>query len=164
MASQNINWNQIARVDGNKCFLEVVSNAFNIQKVQINFFQYDLTRQQGDRFTANIPIYLGFKDFNNLFYNTILTGNIFRELDRLSNDPSKKEWEKQIILHRGGFKKDGIIKARDLKIFRGTRKPIVLRAEYGPGKENQKGAYYMAGAPEKYVDIGMEYIDRKSVV
>ena len=160
MARKEKNPNQIIRIDGNKCFLEALKSSFEIDKVLLNFIQYDVNKPQGSKFTSQIQIYLSFKDFESLYYETIFSGSLIRQINQLFNDPSKKEWEKQVILSRGGSKKDNnTIEARQLKIFKGRKKPIVLRAEIGKGKENAMGGYSMVGSPERYVDIAMEYKD-----
>ena len=138
MARKEDNPNQIVRIDGNKCFMEALKNAFEIKKVQMNFYQYDVNRPKGDRYTAEIPIYIDFKDFDSIFYEIMIGGSKIKEMNRLAADPNKKQWEKQLIIYRGGFEKDGQIKARQLKIFKGMKKPIVLRAEIGKGQKNDR--------------------------
>ena len=115
MARKEDNPNQIVRIDGNKCFMEALKNAFEIKKVQMNFYQYDVNRPKGDRYTAEIPIYIDFKDFDSIFYEIMIGGSKIKEMNRLAADPNKKQWEKQLIIYRGGFEKDGQIKARQLK-------------------------------------------------
>lgn len=159
MPRKEENPNQICRIDGNKCFMEAMRNAFEIHKILLNFIQYDPNKQQGSKFTCEIPIYLDFKDFDNIFYEVMISSSIIKQINKLAVDPNKKEYEKQLIIYRGGTKKDGNVIAKQLKIFRGRKKPIVLRAEIGKGQENQIGGFSMVGMPERYIDIGMEYKD-----
>jgi len=162
MARREENLNQIIRIDGNNCFMEALRNAFPIGKIQLNFFQYDKNREKGNKFTNEINIYLDFKDFDNIYYEIMHSGITIKDINAKALNPALKEYEKQVILHRGGSQSSenvNIIKARQLKIFKGRVKPIVLRAEIGKGQKNKQGGYTMVGSPERYVDIGMEYHD-----
>jgi hypothetical protein len=161
MARSEKNPNQIVRLDGKNCFMESMKNAFEIGKFLWGFYQYDKTRAQGSKFTSEILVYLNPKDFDNLYYDILINGSLIKKINALANDPTKKEYEKQVVIHRGGTEKDGRVIARQLKIFKGRAKDIVLRAEYGPGQRNSMGGYTMTGSPEKYVDIGMTYEDMK---
>lgn len=165
MARKEKNPNQIIRLDGNKCFMEALRGGFEIGKVHMNFFQYDLSRQQGNRFTAEIPIYMSIEDFHHVFYEIMISGTLIKKINALANDPTKKEYEKQIIISRGGKIQDGQPIARQLKIFKGRKKPIVLRAEIGKGQINERtGGYTMIGSPDRYIDIGMEYKDLEALM
>lgn len=159
MARKPQNPQQIIRLDGKNSFLEVMNNAFPIGKVLINFYQYDKNAPTGSKFTNEIQLYLNIKDFNVFYYKTIFNGSLIRQIQTLAADPTKKNYEKQIVIHRGGSENNGALEARQLKIFQGTAKPIVLQAEVGKGKKNAQGGFTMDGLPTKYISIGMDYDD-----
>ena len=167
MARREENLNQIIRIDGKNCFMEALRNAFPIGKIQINFFQYDTTKEKGNKMTNEINIYLDFKDFDTIYYEIMHSGATIKNMNAMAMNPSLKEYEKQIILHRGGStnsENPNEINARQLKIFKGRTKPVVLRAEIGKGQKNKQGGYTMIGSPERYVDIGMDYHDLEKLL
>lgn len=158
MASRTINPNQIIRVDGKGCFVEVMKDAFAIQKVLFRFYSYDETKQASNRITRKVFIYMSFKDFYNFYYKTLTTGALIKEMQKTTGqvDRNGDPICQQVILSRGGKKSNGSIIARQLKIFKGRSTDIVLRGEEGPGKENAKGGYTMSGAPSQYITVGMD--------
>lgn len=63
---ENRNQNQIIRKDARSCFVESLSDAFEIGKVHLAFATYDLTRPAGQRQTNNIHIYIAVDEFLDL--------------------------------------------------------------------------------------------------
>lgn len=63
---ENRNQNQIIRKDARSCFVESLSDAFEIGKVHLAFAAYDLTRPAGQRQTNNIHIYIAVDEFLDL--------------------------------------------------------------------------------------------------
>lgn len=111
---------QITRVDGKNCFLEVMSSAFNINKVQINFREYDQKRT-GEKFTQQIDIFIDIEDFL-LIINDVLSNKIpstiFKEKSRIEAEnkktnkavyPNEKVLDEYI--QRGGMKIESLRKA-----------------------------------------------------
>ena len=66
MMAENRNHNQIIRNDAWSCFVESLSDAFEIGKVHLAFATYDLTRPAGQRQTNNIHIYIAVDEFLDL--------------------------------------------------------------------------------------------------
>jgi len=152
---------QIVRIDGKNCFLEVMSDAFDIGKIRINFRQYDKQAQQGSRTTGKIDIYLGFKEFDFLYQGIMGgTGNGY-----LLNDIFNNQYG--VTIYRGGSKKTGDIIARELKIQVGQKKPLVVTAEQGPGKENSMGGFSIIrnnNTPIERIMIPLELADICNIV
>lgn len=66
---------QIIRLDGKNCFVEVMNFAFGIGKVQINFIEYDLSKNQGERVKQEVNIYIDIDKFL-VLANDVLSGKI----------------------------------------------------------------------------------------
>lgn len=114
------NYRQITRIDGKNCFLEIMSSAFNIDKVQINFREYDVNKQ-GEKFTQQIDIFVDIEDFL-LIINDVLSGRIpqmiLKEKNRVENESkktNKKVYPSEKVLdeymQRGGMKAESLKKA-----------------------------------------------------
>ena len=56
--SENRNQNQIIRKDARNCFVESLSDAFEIGRIHLAFATYDLSKPAGQRQTNNIHIYI----------------------------------------------------------------------------------------------------------
>lgn len=134
MARKEKNPEQIVRIDGKNCFLEVMSNSFAIDKVRINFRTYDVNAQSGNRTNGKIDIYLGYKDFDFLYQGIMHNGNGY-----LMSEVFNSQYGATI--YRGGRKENGQVIARELKLQQGQRKPFILTAEQGPGSENSMGGF-----------------------
>ncbi|MFE8698252.1 hypothetical protein ACFYKT_18170 [Cytobacillus sp. FJAT-53684] len=67
--------NQIIRIDGKDVFLEVLNNAFQIGKIRINLFEYDVTKDKGERIKKEISVYVNIDKFL-LLANDTLNGRI----------------------------------------------------------------------------------------
>ena len=60
---ENRNQYQIVRKDARGCFIESLSDAFEIGRVHLCFATYDLKRPVGQRQTNNIQIYIAIDEF-----------------------------------------------------------------------------------------------------
>lgn len=61
--AENRNQNQIIRKDARNCFVESLSDAFEIGRIHLAFATYDLNRPAGQRQTNNIHIYIAVDEF-----------------------------------------------------------------------------------------------------
>jgi hypothetical protein len=145
------NPNQIIRLDGKNVFLEVMSNAFSIGKVQINFIEYNPEAEKNNRQTKNIPIYIDMDKFL-VLANDILSGRMAKlaQQSREARDKGGFRYAKEIFVDLGGVsaeklkkrgqeRPDGKSLSRQFKITPGDKLPWILSAEVGPGVEDEKG-------------------------
>ena len=56
--AEDRNQNQIIRKDARNCFVESLSDAFEIGRIHLAFATYDLSKPAGQRQTNNIHIYI----------------------------------------------------------------------------------------------------------
>ncbi len=146
------NINQIVRKDGKNCFVEIMSSAFEIDKVLLNFYNYNMDMPANNRRSAGVSIYLSFDEFYRICYDATMN----YRLVKLLNDSFVKmketgaKYPEPITLYMGGktasslqkagkARPDGKSLSRQLQIVRGMKYPIVLQALSGPGEENEKG-------------------------
>lgn len=131
------NDNQIIKIDGRDCFVEVTADAFEIGKVRMNFVKYDLTLQPGSRQTDFIPIYMDFSMFL-LFAQDVLSG-------RLASLPDSKLFElmggtsAERLAHVGKSRDDKMSLSRQFRLMKGSKRPFLLQAEQGPGETSDTG-------------------------
>lgn len=164
---------QIIRLDGKNVFLEVMNNAFGIGKVQINFIEYDATKETKSRILKNIPIYIDMDKFLVLTHD-ILSGRM-AVLAKKAQEAKVKggyKYAKEIYQDLGGItaeklkkrgkeRPDGMSLSRQFKITPGDKLPWILSAEMGPGKENEKGLIVPQGHPEEIVRVPLSDDDFK---
>lgn len=159
---------QIIRLDGKNCFVEAMSGAFPIGKVNLNFISYDTSLKEGNRQTARINAYVGIGDFLVLAQD-VLSGKIHTLAEKEKNSGNK--YPQAVWSSMGGQsaknanREDGKALSRQIKIIPGLKKPFLLQAEQGPGEENATGlimAKYTK--PEKKVMIPLSAEDLKKLV
>lgn len=150
--------NQIIRLDGDGCFLEVLNNAFPIGKVQINFCQYD---KQTKKEKIRLEIFIPFE--TTLALAKMITSNRLNQIMAIATrdgkfqgktlssytsyftilggktiyaNQKKKYGEAQKMFP--GLKEDDgkYIISRQFKIQKASKEGyfVVLRAEYANGK------------------------------
>lgn len=174
-----INDNQIIRKDGKNCFVEALRNSYGIGKILLKFVTYDLSRQAGDKFTNEIDIYMDFAKFNRIAADYLDNGELKWALDndRANVANGQVKYANQITLHQGGTsdqrlraqnksRPDGKAEARILKIYAGSKFPVILQAEAGPGEVQGKGLIvpkFNGGKPEKMVRIALSFDDIKEL-
>lgn len=182
MARKNANANQIIRKDGNSCFVEVLRNSFEIDRVLMKFVKYDLTKQAGNKITNEIDIYMTFEKFLRICYDILDSQSLIKGimLDKQKAqkeaEPGKPAYPKPRVLTQGGTsaeslkqkgksRPDGMSEARVLKIFAGDKLPIILQAESGAGKADSKGLIVpqYGYKPENKVVIPMTVDDTKEL-
>jgi len=159
---------QILKISGKKQFFEVMANCLNIDKVYINFQEYDETKPIGQRVEAQVQFYLDFLDAY------VLTKDIFSGklsvLGKKSLATAEKggyKYAKEIFARLGGVsatklekkgekRTDGMSLSRQLKITPGQKLAWVISAESGPGEEDDNGLIVPKyKKPEQIVRVGM---------
>lgn len=150
MARKIVNPSQIIRLDGSKCFVEVLNDAFPIGKVHLGFYTYDVSREAKSRFTNNIQIYLDIPEF--LALASDITGGTISKLAAASLAEAAKDssFPKAVFETMGGTpanklfgtkqaRADKMGISRQFRINPGSKKPYLLNAESGPGMADEKG-------------------------
>lgn len=143
---------QIIRLDGKDKFVEILDTSFEIGKVIINFLEYDVKKQSGDRIKSNVKIYMDFAKFR-LFANDILTGRFAalaqkKELNYLDLTGTSVERLKA----QGRERPDGKAESRKLSLSPAS-KGFFFNAEKGPGEATETGLIKPAGKIEEKVSI-----------
>lgn len=153
---------QIIRIDGTNVFVEVMNDAFPIGKVRFNFIEYDVSKPKKHRIQKNVSIYVDIADMLLLIHDG-LSGRLnviaerLREEAKRRNVPCKEAWvhlggvSSETLKKRNQPRPDGMALSRRMRLVPGNKKPWVLIAETGPGKEFQTGLIAMAGKPEVQV-------------
>lgn len=83
--------NQIFKMDGNNCFLEILNDRFYENKVHFNFSNYDPKGESGDKITGKVDFYLSFADA--LTFCQLVESNYFT--DMLSKE--RKAYHKALL-------------------------------------------------------------------
>lgn len=150
---KNFKSTQIIREDAKGAFVEAMSDAFEIDKLRLNFIKYDTTKVTGQKQTANIPIYLDINEADAIMEN-ILNGHyaalikaqkIKKERGEITYYSPIAEFfggvSAKTLAKRGQAREDGKALARVFRIEVSTRDTnmLVLTAQSGPGIENKTG-------------------------
>ncbi|WCK56949.1 hypothetical protein PP175_27550 (plasmid) [Aneurinibacillus sp. Ricciae_BoGa-3] len=164
---------QIIRFDGKNVFMEVMNNAFNIGKVQINFMEYNTNAEVNSRITKNLPIYIDIHKFM-VLANDILSGKMSKLAQEAIQAKEKGNYRfaKEIYTDLGGIsaenlknrdkaRPDGKSLSRQFKITPGDKAPWILSAEYGAGEENETGLIVPKGRPEESLRVPLQDDDFK---
>ena len=171
MAKKDYTANQIIRLDGNKCFMEVLNDAFPIGKVHFGFYTYDVGKAEGSRITNNIQIYLSIPEFLALAQE-ISSGRLCQKAQvSLEQSKQSRSFPCPVFESLGGTSAERLRKmgqsrpdnmgiSRQFRIIPGTKKPFLLNAESGPGQADQKGLIvpkYKTGQGEQKVMVPADY-------
>ena len=156
---------QIVRKDGRNCFVESLSDAFNIGKVHLVFASYDLNKPAGERQTDIIPIYVDVAEWLELA-RKFESGEMRRVLKSKKEAGDKtpiKEWLGGTAAARlqqfNKARSDGMSLSRTAKMLCGNKTDFLLVADSGPGEENEKGLIVprFGGKPENHVAISLSW-------
>lgn len=74
---------QITRKDAKNCFVESLSDSFEIGKIHLVFATYDTSKPAGQRQTNNIPIYITVDEFLEL-YRKVACGELWYNVNIVS--------------------------------------------------------------------------------
>lgn len=170
--------NQIIRIDGKNVFLEVLNNAFQIGKVQINFIEYDVTKDKGERIRNEIAIYVDTDKFL-VLTTDVLSGRISalaakarKEQQKGGYKYCKEIWSDlggisaELLKRRGKERSDGKSLSRQIKLTPGDKAPWIVSAETGPGELTETGLIvprYIGNKPEVVVRVPLTNEDLKRV-
>lgn len=164
---------QILKFDGKNVFVEIMSGCFPIGKVAMNFIEYNPNSDKGSKQTKKLPVYMNIEDFEVLAQD-ILSGRIAKQAKeaREAQKSGGYKFCKEIFTDMGGVsakklaqkgqsRADNKSLSRQFKITPGDKIPWILKAEHGPGEENETGLIVPQGRPEQYVQVGLSDKDFK---
>ena len=156
---------QITRKDAKNCFVESLSDAFDIGKIHLVFATYDTSKPVGQRQTNNIPIYITVDEFLEL-HRKVTCG----ELRYLMQNKKKNTDSTPLYQSLGGTsaerlvkqqrsRSDGMSQSRIVQLVCGSKVDFLLVAESGPGATNDKGLIdpKFGNKPESRVAVGMTF-------
>ena len=162
---ENRNQNQIIRKDAMGCFVESLSDAFEIGKIHLAFATYDLTRPAGQRQTNNIHIYIAVDEFLDLC-RKIECGELRYMLQNKKQNRDKTPLYQCLggtsaekLAKYGRSRKDGMSLSRTAKLICGTKADFLFVADSGPGQTDAKGLIVpkFGSKPENHVSISMSF-------
>lgn len=165
------NNSQVDRVDGKNVFVEIMSEAFEIGKIRMNFAEYDANTKKQKTF---FPIYLDVDEFLWLS-NQVLSGELHQKGQQIKKDNQNAKFYPYAYNNLGGIspeklkqrkmeRKDNKALSRQLKLSPGSRQDWVMQGEIGAGKVIGTGLIQPDGQPESRVTIPMSNEDLKKFV
>ena len=161
------NMNQIIRKDGRECFVESLSDAFEIGRAHFVFASYNLSKPAGERQTNNINIYIDIPEVLELC-RKMASGEmreILRKKKESGNNKPIQEWlggtAAEKLLERGKPREDGKSLSRVAKLLCGSKYDFMFIADSGPGEKNEKGLIVprFTKKGEQHVVISMTWED-----
>lgn len=176
MAENKILSKQILKISGKNKFFEVMINSFNIDKVQINFFDLDLNQEKGKKQKSEINIYIDFSEML-VLCNDILSGRIAKLADNILKQVKETNNENLLykalfeaqggvtaenLAKRGKSRQDGKPLSRVFKILPSTKgNGVAFQAECGAGDSSKSATGGIVPAygtkPEARVTIPLSY-------
>ncbi len=155
---------QIARIDGRNCFVEILDTSFPIGKVVFGFHQYDLKAEKGNRMTGNILVYMDFQKLLEVRRRVEGSGKAYVKYAR--NHPDYKELlfelaggtSAESLARQGRPRADNKALARSLTVSASTKADYYLTAAEGPGKETERThGIVFDGAPEVRIGVPIDH-------
>lgn len=162
---ENRNQYQIIRKDARGCFVESLSDAFDIGRIHFCFATYDLKRPVGQRQTNNIQIYIAVDEFLELCRK--LTCGELRYM--LQNKKKNKDetplyrclggTSAEKLAKQGRPRPDGKSLSRTAQLIIGRDADFLFTASSGPGETNDKGLIVprFGKNPENHVAVRMTF-------
>lgn len=161
------NQNQIIRKDAKDCFVESLSDSFDINKVHLVFASYDLNKPVGERQTNNIHIYIDIPEFITLCQK-VENGDL-RRIVKFKKEKQDKspvaEWLGGVSAEKlalsGKSRADGKCLSRVGKLLVGAKSDFMLVADSGPGDQTEQGLIvpcFVKNA-EQHVLVGLSWDD-----
>lgn len=163
--NEELNVNQITRKDARGCFVESLSDAFEIGKIHLVFATYDTKRPVGQRQTNNVHIYISVDEFLELCRKLS-----WGELRFMMQNRKKNSDSSPLFQHLGGTsaeklkklgraRKDGKSLSRTVQLLCGNRSDFLFVADSGPGETNATGLIVpkFGKNPENHVAVSMTF-------
>lgn len=149
---------QVLRIDGNGSFCEIMLSGLGIDKVLINFKQYDKTAAKGQRTKGDVAIWLDIHDAQVLAHD-ILSGRIAKlgKAAKAEAEAAGQKYPRSVYDNQGGTSASrsatGTATARVFSISPGASQPWVLCAKQGQAHETPEGLIVMDGIPAVAVRV-----------
>lgn len=162
---EEYNQNQIIRKDARGCFIESLSDFFELGKVHLALASYDLNLPAGQRQTNQIHIYIGVDELQEIC-RKIICGELQYNLQQKRKTGDAKplmEWlggtSAQKLAKLGRARADGKSLSRTAKLLCGKKSDFLFVADSGPGVQNEKGLIVpqFGRNPENHVSVSMAY-------
>lgn len=159
------NQNQIIRKDARGCFVESLSDAFEICRIHFVFATYDLNRPAGQRQTNYISIYITADEFLELCRKTecgelrYMLQNKKKSGDKTPLYQCLGGTSAEKLAKQGRARKDGMSQSRTAQLLCGSKSDFLFVADSGPGQANDKGLIVpkFGNKPENHVVISMTF-------
>lgn len=155
---------QIIRIDAKSCFVESLSDAFDIGKTHLTFCSYDRQRPSGQRMTDSIQIYIDMSDWLDLC-RVLESGELrwlMQQKLKAGDREPIREWlggtSAKKLARYGNPRKDGKSLSRTAQLFASNRADSLLFvASSGPGEENRTGLIVpkFGKNPENHVAVNL---------
>lgn len=159
------NLHQIIRIDARNCFVESLSDCFEIGKTHLTFASYDINKPIGQRQTNNIHIYIDVAEILDLC-RKLESGELRQQMRH------KKETGDSTPLYQclggtsaeklaksGRTRPDGMSLSRTAQLVCGNKSDFLFVADSGPGETNAKGLIVprFGKKPENHVSVSMTF-------
>lgn len=160
------NRDQITRIDAKNCFVESLSDAFEIGKAHLTFCSYDKRKPEGQRMTGNIQIYIDIADWLELcrMLDSGELRSLMQQRNKSGDHEPIREWlggtSAKKLIRFGKPRPDGKSLSRTAQLFAGSRSDSLLFvASSGPGEENATGLIVpkFGKNPEQHVAVSMAF-------
>ena len=159
---------QILKISGKTQFFEIMTNCLSLDKVYLNFEEYDDSKPAGQRKKYQVQIYLDCIEAY-VISKDIFSGK-FAMLGKKAKEPAVAggyKYAREIYSSLGGIsatklaqkgkdRADGKSLSRCFKITPGVKSDWVLSAESGPGEESETGLIVPKySKPEQIVRVAL---------
>ena len=164
-SAQQDNRDQIIRLDARGCFVEVKNDCFQIDKVHLQFVAYDKNKPKGQRYTANIHIYIDVPEFLVLAQEGA-TGALHARMQQFKQakklDPLFEclgGTSAEQLKRYGRPRPDGMSLSRVAKLIGADRADYLFVADSGPGEQNAQGLIVprFGKKPEQHVAVSLSW-------
>lgn len=164
MAEERNN-NQIIRKDAKNCFVESLSDAFDIGKIHFGFATYDVNKPVGQRQTDNVQIYISVDEFLEL-HRKVVSGELRYLLQNKKKTGDKTPLYQSLggtsaerLAKQNHSRSDGMSLSRTVQLLCGFKSDFLLVADSGPGETTDKGLIVpkFGKTPENHVAISMTF-------
>lgn len=164
---------QVRRIDGRGCFMELLTIGLPRDKIALNFVSYNTAAEKGSRVGSSILAYMEIHKAE-VFASNVLDGTMFKLGNQAKAFAAEHgyKYAKEVFCDMTGTsadhstRADGAPISRQLKLTPGAKSAWVLSAESGPGKMEGPGLIapaYAGGRPECIIRIPLSDDDLKSL-